>query len=69
MSFVGANRGVIVVPDGGPTARMGHRDVVFRPIVEPELFVPTVAAWKGSGDSRLKQRVLQILRAGAAKAR
>jgi DNA-binding transcriptional LysR family regulator len=67
MSFVGANRGIIIVPQGGPTERTGHRDVVFRPLGEPELFVPTVAAWKASGDSHLKQRVLAILRTGAVQ--
>jgi DNA-binding transcriptional LysR family regulator len=66
ISFVAVNRGITIVPEAGLTSILQNADVVYRPIVNPEIEIPTVAAWKRRSESTVRTRVLEILRKGAA---
>jgi DNA-binding transcriptional LysR family regulator len=62
ISFVSVNRGITIVPEAGLTAILQSPSVVYRPIINPEIEIPTVAAWKRSSESGVRQRVLDIFR-------
>jgi DNA-binding transcriptional LysR family regulator len=62
LSFVAAGKGISVMPEPLPSVAVPGEGVQFRPLIEPQIIVPTVAAWTQKNQSPDRSVIVKALR-------